>query len=95
MPHLHTVRQRVRTYQGKQVLGTLAHRIAYYFAVLADLAGVPPAQPAYCAGGEPDGTAGGRAARPHVGPQLNGPQGGNWWINLLTDLRFLLYDTYK
>jgi len=38
---LHTARQRVRTYQGKQGSGTIAHKMAYYFRVLADLVGVP------------------------------------------------------
>jgi len=35
--HLHEARRLVRAYQGKQGTGTIAHKMAYYFAVLADL----------------------------------------------------------
>ena len=37
---LHTARARVRTYQGKQGMGTIANKMAYYFAVLRDLIGL-------------------------------------------------------
>jgi len=39
--HLHEARRLVRTYQGKQGTGTIAHKMAYYFAVLADLSRPP------------------------------------------------------
>ncbi len=38
---LHEARRLVREYQGKQGHGAIANKMAYYFAVLADLAGVP------------------------------------------------------
>ena len=37
---LHTARQRVRTYQGKQGQGQLNNKMAYYFVVLRDLCGL-------------------------------------------------------
>ncbi|MDQ2807982.1 MAG: hypothetical protein M3Z04_13895 [Chloroflexota bacterium] len=38
---LHEARRLVRENQGKQGRGTIANKMAYYFRVLADLAGVP------------------------------------------------------
>jgi len=41
--HLHAARRLVRTYQGKQGSGTIANKMGYYFAVLADLSRPLPA----------------------------------------------------
>ena len=39
---LHAARRLVRTYQGKQGMGTIANKMGYYFKVVADRVGVPP-----------------------------------------------------
>jgi len=50
---LHEARRVVRTYQGKQGTGQIGNKMAYYFAVLADLSNAPPSA-RYAHGGVPD-----------------------------------------